>query len=72
MATAFQETATDRTRYYRASRIDWLVKGLLAPHVEADIAMKEKALARLRHPTPERDGPPEELVHVVLADAVTM
>lgn len=40
----------DRTRYFRASRIDWLVKGPLALHVEADIAMNEKALARLEAP----------------------
>ena len=40
----------DRTRYVRAGRIDRLVKGLLAPHVEADIAMKEKAFAQLEAP----------------------
>lgn len=40
----------DRTRYFRASGIDWLVKGLLALHVEADIAMKEKSLARIEAP----------------------
>ena len=50
METAFQATAVDQTRYVRTGRIYRPVKGPLAPHVEADIVMKDKVLTQLEAP----------------------
>ncbi len=48
MLAPLQQTTMDPARHLHRSPTDWLRESLLAPYVEVDLVVNDKALARLQ------------------------